>query len=585
MNPWGIFSYDFSNHRVALKEAMDEKRPLTRSLLESMITEVKEEIDDAVSRKAYIECAPLQQKLDSFLKKREEFPTIEELKEAVDKTEAELAAATSRRDFAGAASVQYALDKAKDRLVEAMNAEGIGLSENKMNEDASVCNSSDKNGECHDNCRANGISSRADLEARISELTDEVNSSIAAKKFKKASEQQDALDELEQLRSLFPTISELADSVQKLSLAMENSIKSKDFAKAGTLHDEIEALENRLEVEKELDNKMQGSKELTNELYTRNVSLSYKSEDGGTVTVTSRAELENEIVLKSKLVKDAAGVKDFKRASSLQSCIDEMEALRPLLPTVAELEMNISEKTSQRDKSISIKDFGLAGTLQDDIDNLQKVLDVEREKAKELFPPQPAPTRTPVKKQSKENKIPSTNPSITLKAGRNQNKLASDLSVRSTPVIKSTTNVNTSSHGGGHSITSVPSDKIFVKTEEDQPVSKLRPKKAMLSNVDDSVLSVAKMLTSKRGDASCVKGLSGALAGIITDTDITRRVVAKYIDPATVSISQVMTSNPTCVSMSDSAMDALATMVENHFRHLPVVDDEGTIVGLLDIGK
>ena len=32
-------------------------------------------------------------------------------------------------------------------------------------------------------------------------------------------------------------------------------------------------------------------------------------------------------------------------------------------------------------------------------------------------------------------------------------------------------------------------------------------------------------------------------------------------------------------------MDALGTMVENHFRHLPVVDDSGAVVGLLDIAK
>eukprot|EP00978_Attheya_sp_CCMP212_P048045 scaffold464729_cov138-Attheya_sp.AAC.1 len=86
------------------------------------------------------------------------------------------------------------------------------------------------------------------------------------------------------------------------------------------------------------------------------------------------------------------------------------------------------------------------------------------------------------------------------------------------------------------------------------------------------------MLANKRGDASLVVGENGGLAGIVTDTDVTRRVVAKYLDPARICVTEVMTSNPTCVSMSDSAMDALGTMVENHFRHLPVVDDEGTIV-------
>lgn len=114
-----------------------------------------------------------------------------------------------------------------------------------------------------------------------------------------------------------------------------------------------------------------------------------------------------------------------------------------------------------------------------------------------------------------------------------------------------------------------------------RPVKKLRPKKPMVSSVDDSVLSVCQMLASKRGDASIITGRSRGLAGIITDTDITRRVVAKYLDPSSTSVNDVMTANPTCVSMSDSAMDAMGMMVENHFRHLPVVDDTGSIVGVL----
>jgi len=46
-----------------------------------------------------------------------------------------------------------------------------------------------------------------------------------------------------------------------------------------------------------------------------------------------------------------------------------------------------------------------------------------------------------------------------------------------------------------------------------------------------------------------------------------------------------MTPKPTCVSLDDPATDALMAMIENHFRHLPVVDGEGSVVGLLDIAK
>ena len=46
-----------------------------------------------------------------------------------------------------------------------------------------------------------------------------------------------------------------------------------------------------------------------------------------------------------------------------------------------------------------------------------------------------------------------------------------------------------------------------------------------------------------------------------------------------------MTANPKCVSVDDSALDALEMMVDNRFRHLPVLNEEGCVVGLLDIAK
>ena len=62
-------------------------------------------------------------------------------------------------------------------------------------------------------------------------------------------------------------------------------------------------------------------------------------------------------------------------------------------------------------------------------------------------------------------------------------------------------------------------------------------------------------------------------------------MVARDLPAGTTNVAKVMTANPTVVSMKDPAMDALSTMVENHFRHLPVVDDNGAVVGVLDIAK
>lgn len=93
-----------------LKEALESKRPLSRCVLESRISDIQSQIDDAVSRKSYTECASLQSKLDYLTQKRAELPTIDELKSAVKKAEKNVADASANRDFKMAASYQVRAD-------------------------------------------------------------------------------------------------------------------------------------------------------------------------------------------------------------------------------------------------------------------------------------------------------------------------------------------------------------------------------------------------------------------------------------------------------------------------------------------
>ena len=73
--------------------------------------------------------------------------------------------------------------------------------------------------------------------------------------------------------------------------------------------------------------------------------------------------------------------------------------------------------------------------------------------------------------------------------------------------------------------------------------------------------------------------------GILTDNDVTKRVVSAAVDPQSTSVREVMTKGPKCVRSEDSALDALEMMVANKFRHLPVLDKNGAVVGVLDIAK
>ena len=138
-------------------------------------------------------------------------------------------------------------------------------------------------------------------------------------------------------------------------------------------------------------------------------------------------------------------------------------------------------------------------------------------------------------------------------------------------------------HSADHS-RSVVKPKIKVQGDE-RPVSKLRPKAPVTMRDTDTIFSIAEAMASRRADAALLINAKGQLAGIITDNDITRRVVSQFVDPLATCVDSVMTKNPKCVQDDDSALDALEMMVDNRFRHLPVLDKTGAVVGLLDIAK
>lgn len=101
-------------------------------------------------------------------------------------------------------------------------------------------------------------------------------------------------------------------------------------------------------------------------------------------------------------------------------------------------------------------------------------------------------------------------------------------------------------------------------------------------NQDCSVFEAATLMTSANIAAIVVVDRDGKLSGIITERDLTRRIVAKGLDPKETPIAAVMTENPDTLSPDDSAGDALELMQSRHFRHLPVVDGD-KCVGMVSI--
>ena len=70
--------------------------------------------------------------------------------------------------------------------------------------------------------------------------------------------------------------------------------------------------------------------------------------------------------------------------------------------------------------------------------------------------------------------------------------------------------------------------------------------------------------------------------GLITESDIVRAVAdGKNLND--VRILAQMTGNPVVIRTTASIQEAARTMVAGHFRHLPVVGDDGGLKGMVDI--
>ncbi len=77
--------------------------------------------------------------------------------------------------------------------------------------------------------------------------------------------------------------------------------------------------------------------------------------------------------------------------------------------------------------------------------------------------------------------------------------------------------------------------------------------------------------------------LDYTLVGIFTERDLMIRVVLKDKDPKTTQVGDVMTANCTSAKKDMSMGEALQIMTEKHFRHLPVIDNDNQVLGLLSI--
>ena len=94
--------------------------------------------------------------------------------------------------------------------------------------------------------------------------------------------------------------------------------------------------------------------------------------------------------------------------------------------------------------------------------------------------------------------------------------------------------------------------------------------------------AIREMMANNVG-ATAVTDDNGIVAGIFTERDVMRKVATGSRKPEEIPVRDVMTTPVVMATRETSPAEALAVMVEAHHRHLPIVDDNGKLLGMLSI--
>ncbi len=96
-----------------------------------------------------------------------------------------------------------------------------------------------------------------------------------------------------------------------------------------------------------------------------------------------------------------------------------------------------------------------------------------------------------------------------------------------------------------------------------------------------SIKEVAQIMESKQIGSLFVKK-SGEFVGVITENDLSRKVVAEGLDPATTKVAKIMSEPILTLDCKEHIEKANQLMAQNKIRHMGVTKND-EIIGILSV--
>ena len=99
-----------------------------------------------------------------------------------------------------------------------------------------------------------------------------------------------------------------------------------------------------------------------------------------------------------------------------------------------------------------------------------------------------------------------------------------------------------------------------------------------------TMAEAARLLAEKRIGAVIVTGGGEALTGILSERDVVRAVAADGPGALDKAVSAYMTKSVATCCEADTVEELMEMMTRGRFRHVPVLDEDRAVCGLISIG-
>lgn len=101
---------------------------------------------------------------------------------------------------------------------------------------------------------------------------------------------------------------------------------------------------------------------------------------------------------------------------------------------------------------------------------------------------------------------------------------------------------------------------------------------------DTALIDVSSKLAAKKIGCIVIIGEHGRIDGIMSERDVIRAIAEGGTAALQQSVSKFMTNNVQTCNEGMTLEELMEQMTQGRFRHVPVVDDGGALVGIISIG-